>query len=536
MSAIKKMTEMSVRPISIMNIGMLLLLFALASPKGFAQTVTPSKHDYEPGEAVILNGSGWAPNEVIDLQIWRMPATPDTTKYTVEADASGNFSSNIFTTTQSDYGVRFTVCADGRTNNKRTWSVFNDAGGDFNIDFVASEPFSYDHETGGGIFDDRTIGTDVVESLEGGDFECGDVVTYLAQIVVEDNPADNFAQTIHLDFSFLANTTGQAGAAHGEIIDVYINEPGVVEDLYGNTTDPGHIENGNSSIENVIWSYTTTPELFQNSSEILLNFDVTGLEAGEKVVVRIDTRLECEPGSTPTGNLQAKFSGAETSPDGDAVPQGAQTIPFKQFGSIPDPLECSLAGDNSVCEDEIITYTVAPQSDGDTEVEYVWTVTGGATIISGGGLNDLSVTVQAGTQDYLIHLMTNSTIVETGQKVNRGYVECEIPVTVNLKPDLALSSTPADCAGQSGTVTLNITNGNLIQSYAWTGPNGTYDTQNLTDVGPGIYNVTVTDVNGCVESGQVEVGQDGAIIISEVVTNASCFGVSDGSVTLSVDV
>src|SRR5688500_14808141 len=51
------------------------------------------------------------------------------------------------------------------------------SGGDFSLDFVASAPFTYDHSTGGGAFDDRTIGktNDVVESLEGGDFACGDI-------------------------------------------------------------------------------------------------------------------------------------------------------------------------------------------------------------------------------------------------------------------------------------------------------------------------------------------------------------------------
>ena len=31
-------------------------------------------------------------------------------------------------------------------------------GGDFKLDFIAAAPFTYDHATGGGAFDDRTIG------------------------------------------------------------------------------------------------------------------------------------------------------------------------------------------------------------------------------------------------------------------------------------------------------------------------------------------------------------------------------------------
>ena len=32
------------------------------------------------------------------------------------------------------------------------------SGGDFSLDFVAAAPFTYNHATGGGAYDDRTIG------------------------------------------------------------------------------------------------------------------------------------------------------------------------------------------------------------------------------------------------------------------------------------------------------------------------------------------------------------------------------------------
>src|SRR5688572_2507994 len=60
-------------------------------------------------------------------------------------------------------------------------------GGDFSLDFIAAAPFTYHHSTGGGAYDDRTIGkeNDVVESLEGGDFAAGDIVTYFVAITVD---------------------------------------------------------------------------------------------------------------------------------------------------------------------------------------------------------------------------------------------------------------------------------------------------------------------------------------------------------------
>src|SRR5688572_21889315 len=84
-------------------------------------------------------------------------------------------------------------------------------GGDFSLDFVAAAPFTYDHATGGGAFDDRTIGKedDVVEQLEGGDFACGDIVTYLVEVSVDEGATG--VQTIELDFEFLSDSTGQSG-------------------------------------------------------------------------------------------------------------------------------------------------------------------------------------------------------------------------------------------------------------------------------------------------------------------------------------
>ena len=58
--------------------------------------------------------------------------------------------------------------------------------GDFSLDFTAAEPTSYNHSVGGGAYNDRTINKDVVESLEGGNFACGDTVTFLTRIAVDD--------------------------------------------------------------------------------------------------------------------------------------------------------------------------------------------------------------------------------------------------------------------------------------------------------------------------------------------------------------
>ena len=68
----------------------------------------------------------------------------------------------------------------------RLWADFK------NTDFVAAAPYTYSHETGGGAYDDRTIGdqNDVVEQLEGAQFSCNDVITFLVAVEMETATVD----------------------------------------------------------------------------------------------------------------------------------------------------------------------------------------------------------------------------------------------------------------------------------------------------------------------------------------------------------
>jgi len=222
------------------------------------------------------------------------------------------------------------------------------ASGDFSIDFIAAAPQSYNHLTGGGAYDDRTIGVDkdVVESLEGGDFSCGDIVTYFAKVTVDNTQSaiDDQPQTIEMDFSFLADTTGQSGVAIGDIVLVQVNY-GTIEDLiaYENSVDDG-INDDDGSTATLTDEYLEGT-LFQSGSLLHGTVKLDDLEQDETVVVRIDVKLFCDPGSDPTGNLQAALTSARLTYTKDsvavdppeAIPGGEQTIPFKQISKICTP-------------------------------------------------------------------------------------------------------------------------------------------------------------------------------------------------------
>ena len=218
------------------------------------------------------------------------------------------------------------------------------AGGDFaNTDFAAAAPFTYNHMTGGGAYNDRTVGdfNDVTEQLEGGEFTCGDTVTYLAQITMEAATVDP-VQTAEFDFRFLANSTGQSGAALVDILNVAINYGQVENGDDGTGSNPGAgffgldsgINDDGGSTATLLAESLTGP-LFQSGSELLGTVEVDDLEPGETVVLRIDVLLGCQANSSPTGNLQAQLDGGRvTVGTTGTINTGQQTIPFLKVGDL----------------------------------------------------------------------------------------------------------------------------------------------------------------------------------------------------------
>ncbi|HJR18884.1 MAG TPA: hypothetical protein VJ922_04115, partial [Actinomycetota bacterium] len=206
-------------------------------------------------------------------------------------------------------------------------------GGDFSLDFVAAGPFTYDHDTGvGGEFADRTISkTDgVVESLEGGDFECGDKVVYFTEITVAADATGE--QDIELDYGFLAEPTGQPGVGHVDLVSASPNtgDSGMSGDT-GDTT--ASIVAGSEEID------TSGP-----SDELVATIAIDNLDPGEVFILRLVTELGCIFDSEPTGNLQAAIHAARVvAPEADVISVGNQTVPFQSLADISQPASVSVS-------------------------------------------------------------------------------------------------------------------------------------------------------------------------------------------------
>jgi gliding motility-associated-like protein len=118
-------------------------------------------------------------------------------------------------------------------------------------------------------------------------------------------------------------------------------------------------------------------------------------------------------------------------------------------------------------------------------------------------------------------------------------------VTLNQPAVLASTATPFVYAGgynvtgclSNGSIDLGVTGGNPGYTYSWS--NGA-TTQDISSLAAGTYTVTVTDINGCQTTSSVTLTQPNPLAqtISAFTypsgTNISCFGLSDGSVDLTI--
>lgn len=83
----------------------------------------------------------------------------------------------------------------------------------------------------------------------------------------------------------------------------------------------------------------------------------------------------------------------------------------------------------------------------------------------------------------------------------------------------------------------NATNGRITAEISGEGPfqiewsNNSFGDSILTNIGTGQYTISVTDANGCRAEASVEVTFD-EIEVNAIITNASCIGIPDGSITV----
>jgi hypothetical protein len=167
----------------------------------------------------------------------------------------------------------------------------------------------------------------------------------------------------------------------------------------------------------------------------------------------------------------------------------------------------------------------------------------GTTSSCTGGAGEATASVTGGTPVY--DYSWNTTPVQTTETATNlapgTYTvtvtdnnQCSATATATVTgtdPIIAnLNITPATCNGNDGAIEVIVTSGTGPYTYVWNPNVSTGST--ATGLIPGMYDVTVTDANGCIAnlSGTVNSTGINAFIVSQ--TDATCSNGDDGSATV----
>lgn len=162
------------------------------------------------------------------------------------------------------------------------------------------------------------------------------------------------------------------------------------------------------------------------------------------------------------------------------------------------------------------------------------------TVSATGGTAAYSYTWSNGGNTNSISGLSEGTYTATVTDVNGCTNSQGFTIT---QPSAALSTVIASvtnltCNGDNnGAINLTPAGGSLPYSYAWSkvGSSSYSSTiQNLSSLSAGVYNVTVTDNNGCSSTTNATITQPDVLNISALKTNITCNGLLTGAIDITV--
>ena len=247
-------------------------------------------------------------------------------------------------------------------------------------------------------------------------------------------------------------------------------------------------------------------------------------------------------GGAPPYSYLWTLDGQVFSTDEDLFDVGPGTyVLILEDSNIGTANECQPVTEVFVVEEpEPITSTLDSQVDilcnGDATGSIEVTISGGTPTV----LNDGSVEYNyswAGPNSFtsnsedIFNLFAGTYVLTVTDQLN-----CSESFTYDIDEpdDLILSwiTTDNTCfESNDGTIILTIAGGVGPYQILWSNSaNGT----TLTNLSAGIYDVEVTDFNGCIEDASIQIFEAPVFETNEVVTQISCFGESDGSIDLNI--
>ncbi len=281
--------------------------------------------------------------------------------------------------------------------------------------------------------------------------------------------------------------------------------------------------------------------------------DANGCEAIVQQCINEPSLLEVE--ATPTGIVCS----GEATGSIEVLPSGG-TGNYAYAWSGPDGFESTdqnlfdlLAGtytltltDDGLCsleiEVEVTENSAVEASVTTTEPQCVGATNGSIEIAISGGSAPYTINWFAANGDYLgdqLLLENLASGTYTYTVIDAFSCQIEGEVTLNDAPGITIDSqvNPPNCEGSAdGQITTTVSGGTEPYIYVWSGPNGfTADTDAITNLEPGTYQLTVTDANGCQGEAEFIINEPAALVLTlDEVIDSPCLSDSDGAVAITV--
>lgn len=136
------------------------------------------------------------------------------------------------------------------------------------------------------------------------------------------------------------------------------------------------------------------------------------------------------------------------------------------------------------------------------------------------------------TSDSIYNLAAGIYNVTVTDTVNNCVQYASVQITEPPKFITSISSTPPTCTGtNNGVAIVSVTGNPLDYNYNWSEGQTTQVADSLAS---GIFTVTVTSFNGCIEVDSVTVANAFPVINSINITNITCTGMQNGTATVNV--
>jgi len=318
-----------------------------------------------------------------------------------------------------------------------------------------------------------------------------------------------------------ANGTATATATGGSGIITYTWSSGgnssTITNLTGNTAYTISVSDalGCSISKSVTIGNHPAPILSIVSNSITCNGSATGTAS---VSVNMGTGTAPFTYSwLPSGGLNAIANNLAVGNYTVSVTDSSNCVASSTVAINQSPaISATISNTSATCGQANGSVLVASTTGGNPGYTYTWSPSGGNSTSETG--------LTAGNYIVTIKDATNCTYT------------AQTTVTSNSSIHLLLSSTPAKCGINNGSVTASASGGLPAQggySYTWV-PNVSSNSL-ATGLNTGIYTVSVSDSLGCVVTKTITVGNKITPTLSVLSNNVACFGASTGSATVNIN-